>query len=327
MFRASPTGPDDSARLVANRERTSSFGWDLQLVVRNRTNAQGFVAAGDYQAGSSIIGVFGDSFAEGATLDYPQSLVGQLAARTPGLPVYGFGFAGTGLPHHLGMVKEMSRRYQLKAAVIVVTPGDFAEGFDRAPGLYHWSGSAEAEVIALAPEKALGAAAKVLRESALVRYLRANLRFTPAGLFKRPALGHQDCKNVMLAPEDLDRLRRFVAELAAVDQLRPEHVVLVFDSDRDAIYSELDRGLETAAKPEGTAMAPCTSVERLALEVLASEATAAGMKVVRTERLFGDYYAATRRLLDSSPLDGHWNAAGVGLIIGEVMKRITEARL
>ena len=98
--------------------------------------------------------------------------------------------------------------------------------------------------------------------------------------------------------------------------LDPSHVVLVFDSDRAAIYSP-------------NARTPCPTDDTAALSLLGARAKAAGMHVIDTQPLFADFYRRTGQRLDYSPVDGHWNGNAHGLVarqIAEIINRQVSGR-
>ena len=77
--------------------------------------------------------------------------------------------------------------------------GDFVEGFDVRPGHFRWSPD-DAASVELMPDQLRSPLVKFVRRSALVRYLRANLRLNMHSLFdSRPATG--DGPGVTFCPE------------------------------------------------------------------------------------------------------------------------------
>src|SRR3954447_26981693 len=144
VHRQNPRGSASSARLLASRPYTWSMGWDLRFPTRGRTNAMGFISPHEYTDGNRAVALFGDSFVEAQMLPYAESLAGQLDALwRDRLIAHNYGASGAALPHYLGMAREMGARFRFRAAVVVVTPGDYTEGFARLEGLYRWGDGGE----------------------------------------------------------------------------------------------------------------------------------------------------------------------------------------
>lgn len=310
VVRADPQPGASSARHAPSREFTKSFGWDLRHVVHGRTNAQGFVAPFDYRYDEPAVALLGDSFAEGLMVAYPQSLPAQLSARVDGQrPVYNFGISASGLPHHLGIAREVGARYTLTEAVVVISDGDYEEGFGGDDGIYRWNGSD----IAPTPLHDRSRLKKMLRESALLNYLRWNLKFDMRRMFAH-SFDVPVCVAGALDAADHDRLRRFVDDLPAALRLPAADVVLVFDADRAAIYRSVDTG---ASMPQ-----PCATRDRLALLELRRLAAAAGIGVLDMQASFTQHYRSQRTLLDFAPVDAHWNATAVEIVAREAARAL-----
>ncbi len=92
----------------------------------------------------------------------------------------------------------------------------------------------------------------------------------------------------------------------------PERVILVFDSDRKAIYAGKTRDEARNAWP-GAARAN----DRL--QELAAQA---GMHVIDSYPVFQRHFAERLGPLDRSPLDAHWNPAAHRLMAREVARII-----
>ncbi|HEY0315234.1 MAG TPA: hypothetical protein VGC28_03100 [Sphingomonas sp.] len=183
MFAADPDPAWPARRLVPDAAVTSSFGWDLANAHHSRINNLGYASPFDYHDGAKVGMVFGDSYVEGLSNGDDQRLQ-SFVARDLGIApqgIYSFGTSGGALPHYLGVAALAARRYRPQWAVFVVTDHDFVEGFDTEPGFYRWA--AAPRTIRLVPDVKRGRFAKMVRGLALSRYLRLNLKFSPATLF------------------------------------------------------------------------------------------------------------------------------------------------
>jgi hypothetical protein len=301
-----------SARMEANRDYVWSIGWDLRNVVRGRSNSLGFLSPREYAADRPAIALFGDSFAEAQMLEYRESLAGQLEARFDGrLQVFNFGLSGASLPHYLGMARELGSSFQFESAVIVVTPGDFEEGFQEQPGYYRWSNE---DLVKLIPAVGADPVRQQLRKLALMRYVRANLKFSPSHLLEIPGQPAA-CVPLKLDAARQERLARYVDELPKALRLPPEKVVLVFHRHIREIYGRVDRSTHEQ-------VVTCPTRDDLALTELRRLASARGMGVVDASAVLEDHYRVHRRSLAFEPVDSHWNGLATGVIAGSIAAAI-----
>lgn len=306
-----PPTPEASTRLAPNRSYTWSIGWDLRNPVRGRTNAMGFLSPREYRKDRRAIALFGDSFAEAQMLEYEESLAGQLEAHFPDLEVFNFGLSGAALPHYLGMAREVSA-FRFEAAVVIVTPADYAEGFEVKPGYYRWSDNPEKDLVRLVPAASADSTRQLLRSLALVRYVRANLKFSPASLLET-SRQQGPCVPAQLKASDQMRVSRYVDELPHALGLPPEKIVLMFHTHISGIYERVDHKRSPTRAGEG-----CPGVDDLALGELRRLAAARGMKLMDATAVLEDHYRAHRRPLGFEPVDSHWNARATDAIAREL---------
>ena len=116
-----------------------------------------------------------------------------------------------------------------------------------------------------------------------------------------------------LSEPDNRLIEEYVSALPAALGLPASHVILVFDSDRKAIYAGLSREAAEA----------CPTRDVLARVRLMSLAKAAGLRVIDSYPIFRRYYAATGQRVDYLPYDLHWNATGHRLMAEQVARIIT----
>jgi hypothetical protein len=314
LHRANPPSSASSARLVRNQEYTFSMGWDLRHVVRGRTNSMGFISPHEYQPDARAIALIGDSFAEGEMLAFPESLAGRLDARSGGrLKAFNFGLSGASLPHYLGIAREMGSKFQLDAAVVIVVPGDYIEGFDEREGLYRWSRAGAGDVVELVPAESRGRLKQLARESALLHYVRENLKFSPSALFRHG--GDGVCAPARLTGADTQRLERYIDALPQALKLQPARIVMVFNSNTREVYERVDRNRDT---PEEE----CPSRDSLALAALRTLAAARGIQVVEVLPLLEAHYRTHRQPLDFRPVDPHWNGLATAIVADAIARRL-----
>ena len=307
-----PGAASSSARLLANHDYTWSMGWDLRHVVKGKTNAMGFIAPYDYVTDRPAIALLGDSFVEAQMLAYDESLAGKLDARlTGGMHAFNFGLSGAALPHYLGMAREMGARFRFEGAVVVVTGYDYEEGFETKEGVYRWGDDPQRELITLVPATERGRLVSVVRELAIVRYVRANLKLSADKVFARH--GETACHPRRLSATDTRRLADYVAELPPALHLEPGRIVMVFNSGSNTdLYDRVDHA--RARKPA------CATLDSLALLELRRLARARGMHVIELDALLEPYYREHRRSLDFKPVDSHWNGTATALAAAEIVR-------
>lgn len=315
LHRENPREARASARLVRNLDYTFSMGWDFRYVVRGRTNSMGFISPHEYRRDQRAIALLGDSFAEGEMLRYEDSLAGNLDRRIPaGVHTFNFGLSGAALPHYLGIAREMGAQFRFDAAVVIVGPGDYIEGFEEKEGQYRWGRREGEGDVVLVPAESRSRLKQLARSSALMRYLRGNLKFTTGALFQHA--GDPRCEPVALGAADRERLVRYVEALPAALGLAPERIVMLFNGNTRDVYERVDR------PQSGEPKAACPTRDSLALAELHGLAAARGMQIVDAVPLFVAHYRQHRRPLDFRPVDPHWNGLATSIIAAEVASRL-----
>jgi hypothetical protein len=306
-----PASAAASTRMVPNRAYTWSIGWDLRNVVQGKTNSMGFLSPREYTADRHAIALFGDSFAEAQMLDYQESLAGRIEAHFRGaVDVFNFGLSGASLPHYLGMARELGPSLRFQAAIVVVTPSDYTEGFGTQSGYYKWARDSATDLVTLVPAASPDRTRQVLRELALVRYVRANLKFSPSRLLEvsRQAA---PCVPGQLTPADRERVARYVDELPRALGLKPDKLVLVFHTHIGGIYDRVERRHPARS-------GDCPQLDELALAELRRLAALRGMKLLDATAILENHYRTYRRPLGFEPVDSHWNAMSTALIAREI---------
>jgi hypothetical protein len=300
--------------MIPNSSYTSSAGWDFENVRRGHINNMGYVAPFDYSAGTPGIVVVGDSFVQSMMNSYAETLQGVLPKYLKERePVMNFGVSGAALPHDLGVAGLVGKRFAPHWAVVVVTRGNFIAGFNASSGYYHWVLDPNSGV-ELTPETKKGPILKFLRGLSLTGYVRANLGADVGRLFQNRSRSEvwESCEAATLSADDARLVKYFSDELPIRFNLPPSHVILVFDSDRDAIY----RGQSELS------LSRCPSRDDQARRLLANLAVQHGINVIEMDPIFRAYFASTRERLDYSPLDAHWNGAAHTLAAEKVAQVI-----
>lgn len=298
--------------LLPDTRFTYSAGWNLSNVHEGAINNMGYVAPFDFVPGSAGIAVLGDSYIESLMNDYEETLQGRLAHELERpVTVMPFASSGGSMPDYLAMARLISGRFKPRWGVILLTEGDFVEGFSPNKGYYSWDAERDPPVKLIGVERERGAVVKWARQLALIRYLRYNLKVNVSRLIHaEPVLPQKpaavECEMVTLSAPDIRLVKFFVRRLPTQFGLDPAHIILVFDSDRKSLYGP------------GPRRHGCDTRDGVAQKLVRQEARALGIHVLETEPLFKSYYATTRRRVDHSPVDWHWNGEAHRLVVREV---------
>ena len=314
-----PTWPIHT--MIPDTRYTYSTGWNLQNIHRGRINNYGYASPDDYEPGRGGIAVFGDSYVEALMNEYADTLQGSLNdyLKVP-RKVMSFGMSGAEMPDYLGTAALVRDRFAPDWAVIVITLGDFTHGFAATPGYFEWAPD-RSPPIRLKPEIHRSAASKWMRTIAVIRYLRGNLSMRPAELIRLrrgsdAAAGTGKCQPEVLSKEDEALLEGFATALAPAAGVAPGHVILIFDSDRKAIYAG-----QSAAQRQG-----CPQRATLANERLKELAAQSGLRVIDSDPVFRRHFSAGLGPVDRSPIDAHWNPTAHRLLAQEVARIIEPAQ-
>jgi hypothetical protein len=310
--------------LIADSSYTYSAGWNAGNLHRGRINNFGYASPRDYRPGDSGIVVIGDSYIESLMNDYHETLQGELGRYLETEQnVMSFGMSGADLPHYLGTAQIISRHFSPTWAVVLITKGDYKDGFSADSGFYRWAPGRDPP-IELVPEVTRSALVKFTRSLALVRYVRGNLAIQFGDLIHLhravgggPAPG---CSHQTLSPLDESLTARYIDALPRALNLLPARVILVFDTDRKVIYA----GTPAAARA-GRKATECPSVDELARNRLMELAAERGMRVIDSAPVFRRWYAITRQRVDFLPQDSHWNPVAHRLMAQAVAAVINES--
>jgi len=309
-YGAEPDASWPAQHLIPNSTYTFSAGWDFENVHRGHINNMGYVAPFDYHFGTEGLFVVGDSFVVNMMNSYSDgfqdSLQAMLSTKTP---VLGFGTVGGNLAQDLGVAALIGEHFRPSWAVVLVTRGNFVNGFGHTPGYFRWVSVPRPDVQLNAPRRH-GVLARFVRDLALVQYVRSNLR---ADVGRLLADRGSEITGGCGPPESLSvtdkALVHFMVEQLPVRfKLSPSRVILVFDPDREAIYN-----------PE---FALCSTRDSLVRRLLEQEAATYGIKVINLEGVFRTHYLETGERFDYLPIDGHWNGVAHRLAAEEVARYI-----
>ncbi|MBI1397582.1 MAG: hypothetical protein GC151_16535 [Betaproteobacteria bacterium] len=285
-----------------NRNFLWSLGWDFSVVNRGRTNNAGYVNDQDYSTDDSrpLLAVIGDSYIEALMVPFRETLQGRLAAD--GGRVYSFAASGAPLSQYLIWAREAVERYRAGFMVINVVGNDFDESILKYrgwPGGHYYVPAADGTLVLKRVDYEPSPLHRLLRRSALMRYLVFNLKVTdvPATLEGLGAAGRATYGNTAAGPERLSESRQavdaFLRDLPAMTGLPPDRVLLLVDGLR---YPDL---VEKAAGSYFVRMRT----------YLIEQASRHGFEVIDLDPLFFADFRRNHQLFHI-PEEGHWNSRG-----------------
>lgn len=304
-------------RFEPNREYVWSRDWDFSIVNDVTVNNYGFVSDFDYEpeATDRLLAVVGDSYVEAAMVPFPQTCAGRLAAElNERARVYAFGVSGSALSQYLAVAQYARDTFRPDALAVVIIENDYDESlvkYVRVAGLHQSVEHGDGRLVLERSDFEVGLFRRLLRASALVRYLVGNLDVNGrvsqllrrSGLVSvRPAGGMQagvgragpeparvtDSKRVVDA--FLDRL----PEAAGLDASR---IVFVVDGMRKQLYRDDQLERETG------------SYRDVMRRYFLSEADRRGYETADLQPAMVAHYRAHREPFEW-PQEFHWNALG-----------------
>ena len=297
VFAADPNPDWPVEHYLPSKQYTYSTSWNFRNVRHGVTNDMGYVAPFDYRTNPAFAALFGDSYVQALMIRYEDSITGQLASLSQSDPsrVLNFGIAGSALPDYLGVGSLVRDRFHPEWVIVSVGDGDFVEGFSVGPGHFRWSVH-DPNAISLVAEEARSPVIKIIRRSALVRYLRSNLRLTLRGvLVAEPPMATDSfeppCNDEELSTGDSERIKKYVEQMPGAFGVPAGKIVLVQDSEalRKRLYvtQSIDHGKDCSP-----------SRDEQALQLLMDKARHAGMNVVDTFPLFRSHFETTGERVD-----------------------------
>lgn len=330
------TMPVDAAnpifRSTSNRPFVFSMYWNMQNITRGRVNNVGFVNDQDYRREDSLplVAIIGDSYIEAQMVPYAESVQGRLAhAFADKFRVYSFAGAGAPLSQYLIWAQHAVRDYGARAVVINIIGNDFDESLlSNKAGLGFWHYTREdGELRLRLVEHRPGWAMRIVRESALARYVIINLEgkellflrlralrelilgktTTPAPRYFGNTNAEADTARVH---DSLDAIDAFFRDLPALVGLPPQDVLLTVDGFR---YPE------AAAEGRG-------SYFDLMRRAVLAKAAALGYEAIDLDTLFLARHRATGERFDFRP-GAHWDRRGHGIMAEAVASSRLFARL
>jgi hypothetical protein len=296
-------------RFAPDQDFVWSKGGLFELVNRGHVNNAGFVNDQDYRAdGAPLLAVIGDSYVEAAMVPYGETLQGRLAASLgPSTRVYSFGASGAPLSQYLIWARHARRAFGAQRMIFVVVGNDFDEShiaYKKAPGFHHYAKGGDEALSLVRIDYHPEAWRRIVRRSALARYLFLNLHLDTLPWRGRPPhpatdfFGHtrgEAPPERMAAAEGA--IAAFLGDLPAYSGLAPDRILFLVDGFR---YPPAD---------PNEAMRRRSSFFHIARQRFLQAARSGGYEAIDLD----EYFFATPGQAFEFATDGHWNGQGHAL--------------
>ena len=289
---------------------TYSRGWDFQTPAAGVTNNFGQLSPFDYSTDKPVVVVIGDSYVESKMNPFEYTLPAYLQRHMPDdVAVMGFGASGLSIADYLVLLRELQSAFKVIGVVVVQIDGDISESLERRLGWARFS--TEGGQLRLLPAVLPGDSdqsriKRMLKRSALYRYLRSNLTFLLSdifGVFHRQADAPVETSaNGTRHRDAVNAADYFLKSLHDELKMEGQCVVFLSDPDRLRMYTGKASHLIDAVQVR---------------DAFRQRATELGFRYVNLETAFRAFYANTGRRLDHSPFDRHWNRFGHAVAAAE----------
>ena len=314
---------DPYAHFEKNVSYVYSAGWNFAIVSHKRSNNYGYASAIDYdpKAPGPLFAVVGDSFVEAHEVDAGKS-VGDVLHKIAGgrARVYSFGLSGGALPQYLEYAKYAHDTFHPQGMAFVIIGNDFDESrlkYANSPRLHHYDDQGRIVL----RDYDLGAAKRLLRHSAFIRYVMLNMisgyRLDQLRAWWRGQEFDRVTPQMRLAarlPDSKQAVDWFFRDLPAMSGLAPSQIVFVVDALRPEIYS--DAALAAAKGDYDDQMR----------NYLMDQARARGYGVIDMNPVFLERYRREHRRFEF-PTDKHWNELGHRVVAEELSRSAAFARV
>lgn len=301
------------AHFEPNVDYRYSRDWNFSVVTRKHSNNYGFIHASDYrpEARSPLLALIGDSLVEANQVDAGKS-AGELVNAALGAEgrVYGLGISGASLSQYLAYAEFARKTFRADAMAFVIAPNDFDESllkYKSEPRFHYFADDGALRRL----DYELSTTKKVLRQSAVLRYMMQNLEAGTRlqGLWKSPRAQTGAALERRLA-DSYRAVDYFFDQLPGKSGLGRDAIVFVLDPWRPAIYS-----------PETWAKAQNGYYGRMP-RYFAAQAAARGYEVIDLYPVFMGRHGRGEAI-EVGPTDSHWNALGHQVVAEELMKSAT----
>lgn len=299
-------------RFSPDRQVTWSRDWNFSIVNRIRVNNAGYVNDQDYVRNNRpLLAIVGDSYIEAAMVAPGETVHGR-TAKTMGDSgrVYSFGASGAPLSQYVIWAREAKHQWGASALVIVVIANDFDESlaeYKTAPGFHHYERDQDGGLELQRQDYRPSATRRLLRKSALFRYLALNLHaLERVKALLRSIVPPAEAQNYVgntSAEAGTIRLRKsheavsaFLRDLQTVGGWKPSDVLFLVD------------GIRYPTESAATATSYFVQMRNHFMSVSRQQ----GFGAIDLDPLFFARHRADGSRFEF-PTDGHWNGLAHGI--------------
>ncbi len=304
------TAQNPIAHFEPNVDYLFSMGPGFAIRSTSHTNNFGHTNIADYHPADStpLLAVIGDSFVEAHHVDAGKSAGEILNARLHGKGrVYTFGISGAALSQYLAFADYARTTFRPNAMAFVIIENDFDESllkYKSEPRLHYFEERGD-HLVLRRLDYELSTTKKILRQSALVRYVVLNLRAGETLKGLRRILSRsgrvRSSRGSLKIEERIQDSKRaidfFLDQVPLKSGLRSDSVAFVLDGVRPGLYS-----------PEAWAEVEHGYAAQM-MRYFKEQAVARGYEVLDMQPVF-----MAKHHLDNSRFefatDGHWNELG-----------------
>lgn len=164
-----------------NKDFIYSRGRFFEVMAKKHSNNYGFINRQDYltNASSPLLAIIGDSFVEAFQVNDGSTMTDRLQEKVgKNGRIYSFGFGGNQLPMYLAYAQYAQQQFHPEGMVFVIVGNDYdlsISKFDNKPNYYFFFPQEDGKMIWKFNPYRLGINDRLLRYSALYRYLKNNI--------------------------------------------------------------------------------------------------------------------------------------------------------
>lgn len=313
-------------RCAPNRTVFLSAFWNFPLQNTIHVNNYGFVSDLDYDANDKrpLLAMVGDSYLEALFVPWQQTFAARLhQSLAPSARAYAFGKSGAALSQYLIYAQYAQENFKPSALIVVVVGNDFDQSllkYKSAPGFHHFVKDDGGRLQLQRVDHEIGPTIKIIRHSALARYLLFNVDIQNA--HKRAAYSLRSDQYVGNTPVDTGAVRiaeskevvdSFLEYLPQMLGLSPANILFVLDGMRPDLYEPRTR--ESAEH----------SYFGIMRRYFSASVAARGFELIDMHPIFVAHYERHHEAFEF-PREQHWNRLGHQLVAEAIVRSKVFAR-
>ncbi|MCB1754797.1 MAG: hypothetical protein KDJ38_04700 [Gammaproteobacteria bacterium] len=312
------------ARFQPDNDVTFSIGWNFKRVVKHQINNDGFANQQDYFTNAKpTVAVIGDSYVEAFQVPFEKSFHGLLQKElADSCNVYSFGISGAPLSQYIAWAQYARQQYQPSSYVFNIISNDFDESFkpySRRQGYWLYDQAPDGKLTHVLEPKSAPPLKKIVRHSALARYLFANVQILDRtrelfnGLNKEQTtpVRYVSNRRADFTPEEMaiskQIVDQFLDDVLSATGLPPESIVFSVDGIRQAVYGDIswDEAMQ--------------SYVWIIKQYFIARAQQRGFTTIDMNKAFTEDFRKNHQRFEF-PYDWHWNEYGHAVVFREISK-------